>query len=498
MKKFYFLLVLLIIQFKAYSACELYDLSIDRTDCNKEKKFYLIINFKYKDVGECFTIKGNGKSYGSFKYNQLPVTIGPLNGDCKTNYEFIIRDCKTEGCKLTELYGTVCCENTPCELSDMTVERTECDDKGNFCAIINFSHSGNSSCFKLSGNGKEYGKFGYSQLPIKICGLPGNCETEYEFSVKDCENFECTASKELGIVCCELPCKLSELKLEKTNCDDAGKFYVIINFKSTNASSCFKIKGNGKDYGKFNYSQLPVKLGPFEGDCKTIYEFKITDCEKENCTISKELGKVCCEKKNCEIKELKITKSDCDPEKNFYVYIDFKYSNTSACFKVRGNGIDYGTFNYTQLPIKIGPLKGDCKKQFEFIITDCEKETCKASKNIGKVCCEQKKKGGDTFEKEDGIRSFKSFDEWKPDYQVEGLITGMQQSQEKLIIRFNQNIEEQTQTYLYNLYGLRITTVPSARFENGIELNISELNSGIYILLVKNNERQQAIRFFKM
>jgi hypothetical protein len=497
MKQLYFLFLLLLIQVKTFSACELYDLTIDKTDCTKEKKFSLIINFKYKDVGECFTIKGNGKTYGTFKYNQLPVTIGPFNGDCKTNYEFIIRDCKTEGCKLTSNCGVVCCENPPCELSDMTVEKTECDDNGKFCAVINFSHSGNSSCFKLSGNGKEYGKFGYSQLPVKICGLEGDCATEYEFKATDCENFECFATQQLGIVCCDLPCKLSELKIEKTDCNDAGQFFVFINFKYSNTSTCFKIKGNGKDYGKFKYTDLPIKLGPFEGDCKTVYEFTIFDCENEKCSISKEIGKVCCDKKNCEIKELKITKTDCDKSKNFYVLINFKYSNTSTCFKVRGNGVDYGTFNYTQLPIKIGPLKGDCKKQYEFVITDCEKETCKASKNIGIVCCEEKKKGGDTFENEGGIHSLNNIEQWKPDYEVESTIDAMQQTQDKLIVRFNQNLTEKAETYLYSLYGARIKNILDTRSENIVELNISELNPGFYILVVKDNDRQQVIRFFK-
>ena len=60
---------------KSFSACELYDLTVSQSDCNKEKKFSLTINFKYKDVSECFTIKGNGKTYGTFKYNQLPITL---------------------------------------------------------------------------------------------------------------------------------------------------------------------------------------------------------------------------------------------------------------------------------------------------------------------------------------------------------------------------------------------------------------------------------------
>lgn len=486
----------ILFSFKALSTCELYDLTIDKSDCNKDKKFFLTFNFKYKDVSDCFTIKGNGKNYGTFLYSKLPITIGPLSGDCITEYEFIIRDCKAENCKLTEFYGNVCCE-TECQLSDLKVEKAACDDNGKFCVVLNFNHSGNSKCFKVSGNGKEYGKFSYSQLPLKICGLLGDCDTEYEFIVSDCENLECSTSNELGIVCCEKPCKLSDLKLEKTDCDDLGRFYVLLNFKYKDGSTCFIVKGNGKNYGKFNYSQLPIKLGPFEGDCKTNYEFNVSDCEKINCSVSKELGKVCCEKKKCEIKELKILKTDCNPSNNFYVIINFKYFNTSTSFKVKGNGTNYGTFNYSQLPIKIGPLKGDCLKQYEFIVYDCEMETCKASKNIGKVCCEFKKDKEDELKQKDDPKILEHFEKWQTTYEVETFTKDFNQTSDNLLIRFNHNTIQDIKVNLINSFGVNMMQSKISRSENLIALNTFELLPGLYILVMNDNNRQQVFKFMK-
>ena len=86
-----------------------------------------------------------------------------------------------------------------------------------FCVFINFNHVGNSNCFKLSGNGHDYGRFSYSQLPVKICGLKANCEAEYEFTAQDCENEACTTSKELGIVCCEKYVNFQNLKWKRQN-----------------------------------------------------------------------------------------------------------------------------------------------------------------------------------------------------------------------------------------------------------------------------------------
>ena len=109
MKTIAFFFLSLISVGSLFGACELWDLQVEKTDCNHEKKFMVIINFKYKDVGECFTIKGNGKNYGNFKYNQLPVKL-TLNGDCHTEYEFVIRDCHTESCRLEYFLGKECCE----------------------------------------------------------------------------------------------------------------------------------------------------------------------------------------------------------------------------------------------------------------------------------------------------------------------------------------------------------------------------------------------------
>ncbi|MFZ1255793.1 MAG: T9SS type A sorting domain-containing protein [Saprospiraceae bacterium] len=479
---------------KSFSACELYDLTVSQSDCNKEKKFSLTINFKYKDVSECFTIKGNGKIYGTFKYNQLPITLNNLSGDCKTPYEFIIRDCKNEACKLEYILGLVCCE-VSCELSNLKIEKTKCDSNQQFCAIINFNHTGNSSCFKLFGNGKEYGKFSYSQLPLKICGLKGDCETEYEFEVKDCENPECSTSGQLGIVCCEKICKLYDLKTEKTECNEQGLFYVYLNFKYNDTSKCFIVNVNGKKYGVYNYYQLPIKLGPFEGNCKTNYEFTVIDCENEKCQVSKNLGIVCCETKTCKLSELKITKSDCDKSNNFFVFINFKYTGTSTCFKLRGNGKTYGTFNYSQLPLKIGPLKGDCKTQYEFLITDCENETCKISKNIGKVCCEFKKDNEKELSAIKNINGLSQYESVKTEYSIQNIGYDLIQNQKTIIVRFHEPALSSLQYSMYNLVGNEFKNTYINQHENILEIKTENLAAGIYILKVKLNSQAQLIKF---
>lgn len=488
MKHLLLLLMLGWFSLPAFSACELYDLEVDKLECNHEQKFMLIINFKYHDVSDCFTIKGNGKNYGTFKYNQLPVKL-TLAGDCKTEYEFVIRDCHTESCKLTYFLGKECCE-LECELSDLHVEKKDCDKEQNFCIVLNFNYQGNSKFFKLYDNqGKYYGKFGYNQLPLTICGIKGDCETDYEFEVRDSENENCSTSAYLGIVCCEEPCKLNELKLEKSECDKNGKFYVFLNFLHKNTSDCFKVFLNGNWLGTFEYNQLPLKLGPFDGDCKTHYEFKILDCEDEHCNVAGNLGIVCCEKKECMIHNLRIEKTKCDKELNFYIYLNFSHKNTSSCFQVKGNGKDYGTFDYSQLPVKIGPLKGDCKTHYEFVVIDCDNEHCRASKAIGRVCCEEHKK--------------EKHGEFKADHK--GQTNGYEaiENGSLLVSKLGQELLLQPlsdyilRAEVFDLYGNHIRSINFGTGRNSYLLNLNDKPYGLYLLRYRDESGLKVLKLFQ-
>ncbi len=372
--------------------CQLSNLVVEKSACTSEKTFYVTLNFGYKGNSECFYVQGNGVKYGQFKYSQLPLKIGPLKGDCTTIYEFVVRDCANEKCNISTQLGTVCCESKECMLSELNLVKSDCNADGNFYVTLKFAYKNVSDCFNVQGNGVKYGQFKYSQLPIKIGPLKGNCETPYEFLISDCANERCNIVKELGVVCCEqqTDCKLYELETSKTSCDSANEFYVKINFKYKNNSDSFDVtNGINKKFGRYAFAKLPVIVGPFKGDCNTKHILEIVDYQNPKCFLEKEIGIVCCEQQgDCKLSELKFERSDCNENKEFYVSINFGHSNTSECFTVQGNGQNYGTFQYSQLPIKIGPLKGNCETNYEFVIRDCKNEKCALDFNLGKVCCE--------------------------------------------------------------------------------------------------------------
>lgn len=373
--------------------CKFYEFEFSKSDCNSDNQFFVTVNFLGKNASTCFKAFVNNDKYGEYKYTDLPLTLGPFKGDCHTEYGFVFKDCEDPHCALEKNIGKVCCGTSDCKISNLSLEKLACNDQKKFFVILNFDHANTSHCFKLKINDDLYGVFDYGSLPLKLGPFEGDCHTERNFEVFDCERPDaCSARIEMDKVCCEpsTDCKLYELEINKTDCNSDKQFYVTVDFLSKNASECFKIFVNNDLLGEFKYASLPIRLGPFNGDCHTDYKFLIKDCLKSDCHIERSIGKVCCEPSSepCKLSELKIERSDCYGDKQFFAFINFNYSGTSECFRIKGNGHDYGEFRYGQFPVKIGPLTADCHTEYEFVVIDCKKPECHIAVDFGKVCCD--------------------------------------------------------------------------------------------------------------
>ncbi len=364
-------------------------------------KFSMTIDFDYDPIkasGRYFSLlyghSGVTEWVRYFKYKDLPVTIEDIKTFCPEESGITLSDpvVTDPHCSIFKILRYKRCCDSTCHLSDMMIERTDCDSSGYFDVFIQFNHSNPHGFFKVVGNGREYGIFKYSQLPIKL-HLKGDCRTPYEFVILDNGEDECTIAKDLGVVCCKGDgCELWGLNIEKTHCDSIGLFYAYINFQHQHNGDFFKVVGNGREYGSYNYADLPIKLH-LKGDCRTPYEFVILDNGEDECTIAGDLGVVCCEiDGGCSIRDINLRKTECDPDGFFEVFISFKHFNSSEFFDVLGNGHKYGTFRYADIPIRLR-LKGDCHTPYEFLIRDHKINNCEAGIDLGKVCCNREDMG---------------------------------------------------------------------------------------------------------
>ena len=359
-------------------ACEIGNIVLTKLDCDNDNKFYLIIDFNHVNTSDSFKIQGNGHQYGTFAYADLPVQIGPLDGNFNDTYEFVIKDLENGDCtNFSTLSPPYCNNGNDCHIHDLIAEKSDCDSLGFYSITLNFQHENTSDSFNIGG----YGVFAYADLPVTLNGFEGN-GLGHVFEIFDQLNHDCGLRKEIEGKHCDNNCHIYDLVAEKSDCDSLGFYSITLNFQHENTSDSFNID----DYGVFAYADLPITLHGFEGNGQG-HTFKIIDLENHDCGLRKEIeGKHC--DGSCEIGEIHIMKSICNEDHQFYIKIDFDYSGTSDSFTVKGNGHNYGTFAYADLPIVISPLDGNFDGVYEFVVRDLLNPDCKNVKVLEPPYCD--------------------------------------------------------------------------------------------------------------
>ena len=374
--------------------CELWDLVIEPYDCDNSGQFLVDIDFNYANVGtEGFSVFGNGNNYGSFGYDELPITLGPLNGDGTTIYEFIIKDNEHPDCNIEGVIDPVDCGTASCDISDFFAEIISSNADG-ANVLIDLNYSGpNEVNFNVFFNDEYLGFYYYDELPVDIfipCNLTG---PDGEGILTVCDETDPNCCESLTMVlpdCAGGNCEIWDLVAETTDCGANGEFYAVIDFNYANTSDVFKVFGNGQIYGEFEYASLPITIGPFTGDGNTVYEIIVQDLVYQDCGDEIVIGPIDCGVGDCELWDLVIEPYDCDPTTGtFLVDIDFNFDGVGPDgFSVFGNGNDYGSFGYDELPITLGPFDGDGMTTYEFIIKDNANPDCSVAGFIDPVDCD--------------------------------------------------------------------------------------------------------------
>src|SRR5688500_15450166 len=103
--------------------CEIFNLTVD-PECTGSN-FVVHLDFDFENVAsDSFTLNGNGLNYGIFGYNELPLTLGPLNGGTNIHWEFVVRDSELPSCQEVEVLGIYNCP-PPCDVLAIEAEAIE-------------------------------------------------------------------------------------------------------------------------------------------------------------------------------------------------------------------------------------------------------------------------------------------------------------------------------------------------------------------------------------
>ena len=372
-----------------YENCDISKVFAEAQECNVNGLFYVDIEFIYSGIGnKGFEIRGNGVSYGdTFQYGQTFYTVGPLEGDCYTLFEFVVIDNVNPECNaFYEFEETVCCVDViECDIRDIQVDSFTCNDDGTYGLILNFVYEGNTNDFFDVWAGNDFiGFYRYDALPIFIDTFYAR-DVEYDLiRICDNDNDACCAIHEfIGPDCDEEEnCGIYGVFAEAHECTNDSLFYVDIEFQSENVGiNGFEIRANGVSYGDtFQYGQTFYTIGPLEADCETIYEFVVIDNDNSDCQNEYNFdAPICCgEELICNIRDIVVDSFFCNEDGTYGLVLNFVYEgNTNDFFDVWASDNYVGFYRYNDLPVFIDT----------FYPRDVEYDLIKICDNDNDACC---------------------------------------------------------------------------------------------------------------
>lgn len=371
--------------------CGFANITADIIDCNEmDSTFFVVLDFDPQNNGTGFTIGGNGSTYGTYEYGDLPVTLGPISTNL-SDIEFIFFDSDDVFCFDFIDVGTVDCSIiNACNISNVEAIPNDCNADGTFSVDISIEvDNPGTQGFTIQGNGTNYGNFVYGESSYEIGPLVGDCQSIYEFVIIDIENNDCSDFTEfIEVICCDIePCLLDDLTIEQ-GCEPFFGFVIDFNH-SGNTSDLFDLFIDQMYLGTFAYVDLPIinDFGNpiFDDD---FVDVLVVDSEDPGCSTSLSQVEIGCEEL-CSLSNLLVELHPCN-DGSFFIDFEFDANFTAGPnFNLQGNGNVYGTYEYGETFYTAGPFDGDCETIYEFVIVDVTDPDCQSNAIdlLEPVCC---------------------------------------------------------------------------------------------------------------
>ena len=333
-------------------ACEIWDVVAEVTACEGDL-FDVTINFNHSETGETFHIQGNGINYGTFNYNDVPVTLTSLAADCDTEYEFVIIDDATENCSSFTELGQVCCEGN-CEITGIDFDgNPECVEGFIVADWYIFSNNTSEVGFDIYVNNDFLTFVEYDGQGPYTLEIP-NTETEF-FTLKACDNDnpDCCFTSEWENPCFEGdPCEIWDLVIETSDCD-GGIYTVTFDFNySGTTNNFFDWEIPGVDSGFAEFSDLPLTI-TIDNDLDQTHDLIINENDNPDCAADISFDNPCfSEPLECTINEINVNAYEEDQS----VTIDITISKEGDCstqFNVWLNDVLLGLYEIPDNTLQI-------------------------------------------------------------------------------------------------------------------------------------------------
>ncbi len=381
--KFILITFLLGITPKLIAQCSISDFIAEVWACNADGTFNVDLDFNYANVGGIgFDIFVNG-TFHSFQttYPDTFITLHNFaNGEGQT-IDITVSDNDNPDCHAAYTIIAPNCSAADCSINEVAVTTLDCNEAtGNFAVQINANYSGTGDTFTLQGNGMNYGTFTYTNLPIIIDGLPADGSTIYEFVLIDNLHDGCSNWTALNApISCTTTCHITEVFAEAWECNGDGLFAIDLTFDITNGLGAgFELWVDGVFHSYHpNYPETYLTINNIAAGTGEPVVLTVQDNDNPACHAVYTIISPNCSTTACSINEVAVTTLDCNEATgNFAVQINANYSGTGDTFTLQGNGMNYGTFTYTNLPIIIDGLPADGSTIYEFVLIDNLHDGC--------------------------------------------------------------------------------------------------------------------------
>ena len=261
--------------------CELTNISILQTACLDEQ-YNLIIDFDYAGQSNRFEFWLDGEFIGEYTYNSLPLNYGPIFTPADLMHTIQVVDVEEQDCFTGGMIEVEDCTGV-CELSDMELEQVECEE-GEYYIRIDISREFSSDEAIIYVDGNLIATRLYADFPLNVGPFQSAGESSREVRVVDSEDGMCFIEESLDVIDCRPDCALSAPEVNILPCEET-QFNILLNFEYADANEeFFVIDFSGNSYGTFAYEDLPIEIGPFEGDASTEYILSVFD-ENQECDL---------------------------------------------------------------------------------------------------------------------------------------------------------------------------------------------------------------------
>jgi hypothetical protein len=358
--------------------CLIDNVIVEAHPCNDDGYFLVDIEVQAVNHGtQGFSVHGNGTDYGDFSYDETFITIGPLQGDGTTVWEFIITDLEFPDCTNNSGLEPIDCSTNECGFEGLTFNFEGCNDLGGYNYTLDFEPVNTTNEFFDFYVGNElFETYAYAELPVFIYGIGPFNDNTFQIKICDNDNPNCCLVETFETPDCggNNDCVIEDIIIELYDCNADGLFLIdLVVVAPNHGNEGYSVLGNGNDYGDFSYEEPYITLGPFEGNGTSVYEFVVIDNQFPDCVNEAVIEAPVCFPDDCGFAEIQMNFEGCNDDGSFNYNLNFDpQGTTNELFDLWVNNEYYGFSHYSELPLYIegiGPYNEDA-----FVITICDND----------------------------------------------------------------------------------------------------------------------------